>query len=64
MMQNPGHAFTRLEPIESAFGYAHEGMERMVDSHVKNLRRKLAPEDEPQTYIETVYGVGYRLRDK
>jgi len=64
MMQNPGHAFTRLELIESAFGYAYEGMERTVDSHAKNLRRKLAPEDEPQTYIETVYGVGYRLRDK
>jgi len=63
MMESPGHAFTRLELIERAFGYAYEGMERTVDSHIKNLRRKL-DQDEPQSYIETVYGIGYRLRDE
>jgi len=63
MMESPGHAFTRLELIERAFGYAYEGMERTVDSHIKNLRRKL-DQDEPQSYIETVYGIGYRVRDE
>ncbi len=62
LMQNPGHAFTRLELIESAFGYAFEGMERTVDSHIKNLRRKLGGEGDPQAHIETVYGVGYRMK--
>ena len=62
MMQSPGHAFTRLELIERAFGYAYEGMERTVDTHIKNLRRKLSADGDPQAYIETVYGVGYRLR--
>jgi two-component system alkaline phosphatase synthesis response regulator PhoP len=62
MMQSPGHAFTRLELIERAFGYAYEGMERTVDTHIKNLRRKLSTDGDPQAYIETVYGVGYRLR--
>ncbi|MHB0878481.1 MAG: response regulator transcription factor [Anaerolineae bacterium] len=62
LMQSPGHAFTRLELIEAAFGYVYEGMDRTVDSHIKNLRRKLAPEADAQVYIETVYGVGYRLR--
>ncbi|MEN9933926.1 MAG: hypothetical protein RLZZ387_505 [Chloroflexota bacterium] len=56
----PGHAFTRQELIEQGLGYAYEGLERTVDSHIKNLRKKLERVPEaPQ--IETVYGVGYRL---
>ena len=62
LMGAPGHAFTRLELIEAAMGYAYEGMERTVDSHVKNLRSKLGDDDDPQSHIQTVYGVGYRLR--
>lgn len=62
LMSAPGHVFTRLELIEAAMGYAYEGMERTVDSHVKNLRRKLGGDDDPQGYIQTVYGVGYRMR--
>ena len=62
-MEHPGHAFTRLELIEQALGYVYDGMERTIDSHVKNLRRKIEPDPKHPTYIETVYGVGYRLRD-
>lgn len=57
LMENPGHAFTRGELIEQALGYAYEGMERTLDSHVKNLRKKVGAE-----CIETVVGVGYRFR--
>jgi DNA-binding response OmpR family regulator len=63
LMENPGHAFTRLELIEQGLGYAYAGMERTVDSHVKNLRKKVEPDANEPTYIETVYGVGYRLRE-
>ncbi len=63
-MENPGHAFTRLELIEKALGYAYEGMDRTIDSHIKNLRRKIEPDPKHPTYIETVYGVGYRLREE
>ena len=62
LMQSPGHAFTRLELIENGMGYAYAGMERTVDSHVKNLRKKLASSQDDPTYIQTVYGIGYRLR--
>ncbi|MFZ5917341.1 MAG: response regulator transcription factor [Chloroflexota bacterium] len=62
MMEHPGHAFTRLELIERALGYEYEGLERTVDSHIKNLRRKVEPDPKNPTHIETVYGVGYRLR--
>ncbi len=61
-LDNPDHVFTRLELIEKALGgYAYEGMERTVDSHIKNLRRKIEPDPRNPTYIETVYGIGYKL---
>jgi two-component system alkaline phosphatase synthesis response regulator PhoP len=62
LMKQPGHAFTRLELVEQGLGYSYEGMERTLDSHIKNLRRKLEPNPGQPVYIETVYGVGYRLR--
>ncbi|RME70942.1 MAG: DNA-binding response regulator [Chloroflexi bacterium] len=61
LMENPGYAFTRSELIEKALGYDYEGSERTLDSHMRNLRRKIEPEPGKNTYIQTVYGVGYRL---
>ncbi|MCD6289969.1 MAG: response regulator transcription factor [Anaerolineae bacterium] len=61
-MEEPDHAFTRGELIERALGYTYEGMERTVDSHIKNLRRKLEEDPRRPRYIQTVYGVGYRLK--
>ena len=60
-MENPGHAFTRLELIEKGLGYTYEGMERTLDSHIKNLRKKIEPDPSNPTYIHTVFGVGYRM---
>lgn len=63
LIAKPGTTFSRENLIEQALGdHAYEGMERAIDSHIKNLRKKLnSPSDSP-IYIETVYGVGYRLR--
>jgi two-component system alkaline phosphatase synthesis response regulator PhoP len=61
LMQAPDHAFTRAELIERALGYEYEGLERTIDSHIKNLRQKIEPDPRQPTYIQTVYGVGYRL---
>jgi two-component system alkaline phosphatase synthesis response regulator PhoP len=60
---SPGRAFTRLELIEEGLGYAYEGLERTIDSHIKNLRRKIESDPSQPIYIQTVYGVGYRLGD-
>ena len=61
LAEYPGHALTRLELIEKGLGYSYEGMERTVDSHIKNLRRKLEEAGLRTDLIETVFGVGYRL---
>ena len=61
LMENPGYAFTRMELIEQGLGYEYEGLERTLDSHIKNLRKKIEPDPSQPTYIQTVYGVGYRL---
>lgn len=59
-MEQPGRAWTRMDLIERALGYAYAGMERTLDSHIKNLRRKIEADPAAPVFIETVYGVGYR----
>lgn len=61
LLESPGYAFTRSELIEQAMGYEYEGSERTLDSHMRNLRHKIEPNPGEYTYIQTVYGVGYRL---
>jgi two-component system alkaline phosphatase synthesis response regulator PhoP len=62
-MEYPGHAFTRGDLIEKGLGYTYDGLDRGIDSHVKNLRKKIEPDPANPTYIQTVYGVGYRLAE-
>jgi two-component system alkaline phosphatase synthesis response regulator PhoP len=61
LAEQPGRALTRLEMIDKGLGNGYEGLERTVDSHVKNLRRKLDEAHGAAHVIETVFGVGYRL---
>ncbi len=62
LMEYPGHAFTRQSLIEQGLGYNYEGMERTLDSHIRNLRRKIETDPSEPTYIRTVFGVGYRMQ--
>ncbi|MER7394711.1 response regulator transcription factor [Streptomyces sp. NPDC000151] len=59
----PGRAFTRAQIIDRVFGFDQNVLERTVDAHVMNLRRKLEKAGGPDgpRYVETVYGRGYRL---
>ncbi len=61
LMANPGHTLTRDELLEKVMGYAYEGMGRTLDTHIRNLRKKIEPDADQPLYIQTVYGVGYRL---
>jgi len=61
LLANPGYTITRDELLEKALGYAYEGLGRALDTHIRNLRRKIEPDPDNPTYIQTVHGVGYRL---
>ena len=60
LASRPGQIFTRQQLMDDLYGGAASSVDRSVDSHIKNLRRKLESASETRL-IETVYGVGYRL---
>ncbi len=62
LAREPGRAFSRSELVTLVFGLDYEGFERTVDVHVMNLRKKIEPQPEQPIYLQTVYGVGYKLR--
>ena len=57
LMSQPGRIFSRNQLLNAAHGVAFESYERAIDSHIRNLRRKL----EPDEMIITVHGVGYKF---
>ena len=61
LARQPGRIFSREQLLEAIHGVAFDGYDRSVDSHIKNLRRKIEPDPGRSHRIETVYGVGYRL---
>ncbi len=62
LIARPGRVFTRMELLDQLQGEAYAAYERTIDVHVKNLRLKIETDPKNPTYIETVYGVGYRMR--
>ena len=60
-ISRPGKVFSRSELLDRVQGYQYEGYERTVDSHIKNLRKKLSTLLPEQTVIRSVYGIGYKL---
>ena len=61
MAENPNRVFSRMQLLDSVQGYSYEGYERTIDSHIKNLRKKIEPDPNHPRYIISVYGVGYKL---
>jgi DNA-binding response OmpR family regulator len=61
LVRHPGRAFTRLELLDRVQGETYDGYERTVDAHIKNLRAKLGDDPRHPHYIQTVFGVGYKL---
>ena len=60
-MAEPGRLFSRGQLVEKALGYDYDGMDRTVDVHILNLRRKIESDPNSPEYIRTVYGIGYKL---
>ena len=61
LMSQPGRIFSRAQLLKAAHGVAFESYERAIDSHIRNLRRKLEADDGRYIYIVTVHGVGYKF---
>ena len=59
----PGRPFSREQLMELVYDAAYYAYDRAIDSHIKNLRRKIEPDPSQPRYILTVYGVGYQLSD-
>jgi DNA-binding response OmpR family regulator len=60
-IRQPERVFTRLDLLKGAFGYDFGGLERNVDVHIMNLRKKIEPDPEQPHYVQTVYGMGYKF---
>jgi DNA-binding response OmpR family regulator len=63
MARQPGRVFTRAQLLDSIHGVSFESFERAIDSHIKNLRRKIEPNPQEPVYLIMVYGVGYKLAE-
>jgi DNA-binding response OmpR family regulator len=60
-VRHPGRAWTRQELLDQVWGHTFEGDARTVDLHVRRLRAKVEPKEASPRYLETVWGVGYRM---
>jgi two-component system, OmpR family, alkaline phosphatase synthesis response regulator PhoP len=63
LARQPGRVFTRAQLLDAVRGVAFESYERAIDTHIKNIRRKLEPKPREPRYILTVYGLGYKFAE-
>jgi two-component system OmpR family response regulator len=61
LARHPGQVFTRLQLLREVQGYTYDSFARTIDTHVKNLRRKIEEDPKNPKFILTVHGVGYRF---
>jgi DNA-binding response OmpR family regulator len=64
LARSPGRVFTRAALLETIRGNEGEAYERAIDTHIKNIRRKIEPDPRNPTYVLTVYGLGYKAPDR
>ena len=61
MTQNPHKIYTREELLEKVIDESYDKLDRVIDTHIKNLRKKIEIDSKKPKIIKTVYGVGYKL---
>ena len=61
LAESPGRVYSRMQLLDKVQGSAYEGYERTIDSHIKNLRRKVETDPEHPRFVITVRGVGYKF---
>ena len=62
-VSNPGRVWNRTQLIDKLWGSDFFGDERVVDTHVARLRKKIEPDSSNPTFIKTIVGVGYKFED-
>ena len=62
--RHPGRVFSRTQLLDSVWGYSHSGYEHTVNSHINRLRTKIEKNPNEPEFIETVWGVGYKFRER
>ncbi|WFE72886.1 response regulator transcription factor [Halomonas sp. M1] len=60
---HPGRVFSRVQLLDTVWGYSHEGYEHTVNTHINRLRGKIETDPAQPEFIQTVWGVGYRFRE-
>ena len=61
LMKNPGKVFTKNNIYESVWNEEFLGEDNAVNVHISNIRQKIAKINERETYIETVWGIGFKM---
>ena len=64
LIRQPERVFSRLDLLKAAFGYDYGGLERTVDVHIMNLRKKVEPDPAQPRYVQTIYGVEYKFGEE
>lgn len=62
LMKCPGQVFTRIQLVDQLIDSGFTGLDRTLNVHIRNLRKKIETDPDNPKYIETVFGVGYRFR--
>lgn len=62
--KNPGRVFSRLQLLDTIWGYGHDGYEHTVNSHINRLRAKIEKDPSQPQYVLTVWGVGYKFAEQ
>jgi DNA-binding response OmpR family regulator len=63
LARKPGRIFTRAQLLDALRGGEVEAFDRAIDTHIKNIRRKIEPDSRRPRYILTVYGMGYKFAE-
>jgi len=64
LMATPGRVFSRTELVDRLYESGFTGLESTLNVHIRNLRLKIEPDPAAPRYLETVFGVGYRMRNQ
>ncbi len=62
LMRNPGKVFTKSNIYESVWNEEYFGEDNAVNVHISNIRQKLAKANSEETYIQTVWGIGFKMK--